>query len=70
MQQDLFNIYIKKTYIRQIKLGIRTNTDDIHGEIINKKVGLKSVEKLDQYLNRFRGIIKQILESIQCAHQW
>jgi len=26
-----------KTYIGKIKLGIRTNTDDIHGEIINKK---------------------------------
>ncbi len=50
-----------KTYIGQIKLGIRTNTDDIHGEIINQKSWPKiSAEKLDQYLNRFRGIIKQI----------
>ena len=50
-----------KSYIGQIKLGIRTNTDDIHGEIINQKSWPKiSHEKLDQYLNRFRGIIKQI----------
>ena len=26
-----------KTYIGEIKLGIRTNTDDIQGEIINQK---------------------------------
>ena len=32
-----------KTYIGKIKLGIRTDTDDIQGEIINKKIGLKSV---------------------------
>ncbi|MBO8206926.1 tRNA pseudouridine(55) synthase TruB [Prochlorococcus marinus XMU1406] len=50
-----------KTYIGQIKLGMRTNTDDIHGDIINQKSWPKiSDEKLDQYLNRFRGIIKQI----------
>ena len=49
-----------KTYIGQIKLGIRTNTDDIHGEIINQKSWPKiSDEKLDQYLNRFRGIINK-----------
>ena len=50
-----------KTYIGQIKLGIRTNTDDIHGEIINQKSWPTiSDEKLDQYLNNFRGLIKQI----------
>ncbi len=50
-----------KTYIGQIKLGIRTSTDDIHGEIINQKSWPRiSSEKLDQYLNKFRGIIKQI----------
>ena len=50
-----------KTYIGQIKLGIRTNTDDIYGEIIDQNDWPKiSDEKLDQYLNKFRGIIKQI----------
>jgi len=51
----------EKTYIGQIKLGIKTNTDDIHGDIINQKSWPKiSDKKLDQYLNKFRGIIKQI----------
>ncbi len=58
-----------KTYIGQIKLGIRTNTDDIHGEIINQKSWPKiNDEKLDQYLNRFRGIIKQIPPKVSSVH--
>ncbi len=58
-----------KTYIGQIKLGIRTNTDDIHGEIINQKSWPKiSDEKLDKYLNRFRGIIKQIPPKVSSVH--
>ncbi len=58
-----------KTYIGQIKLGIRTNTDDIHGEIINQKTWPKiSDEKLDQFLNRFRGIIKQIPPKVSSVH--
>ncbi len=58
-----------KTYIGQIKLGIRTNTDDIHGEIINQKSWPKmSDEKLDQYLNKFRGKIKQIPPKVSSVH--
>ncbi len=58
-----------KTYIGQIKLGIRTNTDDIQGEIISQKSWPKiSDEKLDQYLNRFRGIIKQIPPKVSSVH--
>jgi len=58
-----------KTYIGQIKLGVRTNTDDIHGEIINQKSWPKiSDEKLDQYLNRFRGIIKQMPPKVSSVH--
>jgi len=58
-----------KTYIGQIKLGIRTNTDDIHGEIINHKSWPKiSAEKLDHYLNGFRGIIKQIPPKVSSIH--
>ena len=58
-----------KTYIGQIKLGIRTNTDDIHGEIINQKSWPTiSDEKLDQYLNNFRGIIKQIPPKVSSVH--
>ncbi len=58
-----------KTYIGKIKLGIRTNTDDIHGEIINQKSWPKiSDEKLDRYLNRFRGIIQQIPPKVSSVH--
>jgi len=58
-----------KTYIGKIKLGIRTKTDDIHGEIINQKSWPKiSDEELDQYLNRFRGIIKQIPPKVSSVH--
>ena len=58
-----------KTYIGQIKLGIRTITDDIHGEIINQKVWPKlSDDKLNKYLNKFRGIIKQIPPKVSSVH--
>ena len=58
-----------KTYIGQIKLGIRTSTDDIHGTIINrKKWPAITNEQLDQYLNHFRGIIKQIPPKVSSVH--
>ena len=58
-----------KTYIGQIKLGIRTNTDDIHGKIINQKDWPKiSDTMLDQYLNKFRGIIQQIPPNVSSVH--
>ena len=58
-----------KTYIGKIKLGIKTNTDDIHGEIISQKDWPKiSDDKLDQYLNEFRGVIKQIPPKISSVH--
>ena len=58
-----------KTYIGQIKLGIRTNTDDIQGEIISQKSWPTiSDEKLDRHLNRFRGIIKQIPPKVSSVH--
>jgi len=58
-----------KTYIGKIKLGIRTKTDDIHGEIINQKSWPKITDdKLDRYLNRFRGIIRQIPPKVSSVH--
>ena len=58
-----------KTYIGQIKLGTRTNTDDIHGKIINQKAWPKiSYEKLDQYLSEFRGIIQQTPPRLSSVH--
>ena len=59
----------EKTYIGQIKLGIRTKTDDINGEIINQKSWPKiSDEKLDKYLDKFRGIIQQIPPKVSSVH--
>ena len=58
-----------KTYIGQIKLGIRTNTDDIYGEIINQKEWPKiSNERLNEYLNHFRGKIRQIPPKVSSVH--
>ena len=58
-----------KTYIGQIKLGIRTCTDDIHGKIINQKDWPKITKKeLDKYLNHFRGRIKQIPPKVSSVH--
>ena len=58
-----------KTYIGQIKLGIKTNTDDIHGEIINQKDWPKITHyQLDKYLDSFRGIIKQIPPKVSSIH--
>ena len=58
-----------KTYIGEIKLGVRTNTDDIHGNLINQKDWPKiSNEKLDKYLNHFRGIIKQTPPKVSSLH--
>ena len=58
-----------KTYIGKIQLGIRTKTDDIHGDIINQTSWPKiSHEKLEKYLNKFRGIIKQIPPKVSSIH--
>ena len=58
-----------KTYIGQIKLGIKTTTDDIHGKIINQKDWPKITnEQLDKYLNHFRGTIKQIPPKVSSIH--
>ena len=58
-----------KIYSGIIKLGIKTNTDDIHGEIMNTKNWPElSFEDLDQYLNSFRGIIKQVPPKVSSVH--
>ena len=59
----------EKTYIGQIKLGIRTSTDDIQGKIMNQKDWPKIThEQIDQYLNLFRGKIKQIPPKVSSVH--
>ena len=58
-----------KTYTGQIKLGFSTSTDDIHGKIINQKEWPKIThEQLEQYLNNFRGIIKQVPPKVSSVH--
>ena len=58
-----------KIYKGQIKLGIRTNTDDIQGKIINQKDWPKiTYDQLDQYLNHFRGKIRQIPPKVSSVH--
>ena len=58
-----------KTYIGQIQLGIRTKTDDMQGEILNKKEWpILSNNQLDNYLNNFRGIIQQVPPKVSSIH--
>ena len=51
-----------KTYIGQIKLGIRTKTDDIHGKIINQK-DLKNRIKNNTETLLIHGEADQIVSS-------
>ena len=59
----------KKIYIGVIKLGIQTNTDDIHGKIINNRnwPELNSAQ-LENYLDNFRGTIQQIPPKVSSVH--
>ena len=59
----------EKTYLGTIQLGIRTNTDDIHGEIIQrKKWPIIKKEELEKYLNLYRGTFKQIPPKVSSIH--
>lgn len=58
-----------KTYIGQIQLGIRTKTDDMQGEILNKKEWpILSNDQLNKYLNNFKGIIQQVPPKVSSVH--
>ncbi len=58
-----------KSYIGQIQLGIRTKTDDIQGEILNKKEWpILSNNQMNKYLNNFRGVIQQIPPKVSSIH--
>ena len=59
----------EKKYLGIIKLGIKTSTDDIHGEILNKKVLPKlSFKELDKILDHFRGTFQQIPPQVSSIH--
>ncbi len=49
-----------KTYVGIIQLGIRTNTNDLEGEIISKGSWPKlNIDSLENCLNTFEGVIEQ-----------
>ena len=59
----------EKSYIGIIQLGIKTTTDDIHGEIMKQKeVPKLTFDDLDDSLNSFRGIIQQIPPKVSSVH--
>ncbi len=59
----------EKSYIGIIQLGIKTTTDDIHGEIMKQKnVPILTFDDLDDNLNSFRGIIHQIPPKVSSVH--
>ncbi len=59
----------EKRYLGTIKLGLRTSTDDIYGEILSKKNWPKlSFDELDNNLNSFRGTFKQIPPQVSSVH--
>ena len=58
-----------KTYRGIIKLGITTDTDDIHGEIIHtKNWPVLNKGKLEKYLDSFRGTFKQVPPKLSSVH--
>ena len=59
----------EKCYLGEIKFGISTSTDDIHGEIISRKNWPQiSTKQLDNTLNLYRGDIKQIPPKVSSVH--
>ena len=59
----------EKCYLGEIKLGISTTTDDIHGEIINRKNWPQiSTKQLDNILNLYRGHLKQVPPKVSSVH--
>ena len=59
----------EKIYFGKIQLGMKTSTDDIHGEIIKtKNWPILSFEDMDKSLNDFRGIIQQVPPKVSSIH--
>ncbi len=59
----------EKSYRGIIQLGIKTTTDDIHGEIMEQKdIPNLTFDDLDDSLNSFRGIIQQIPPQVSSVH--
>ena len=59
----------EKSYIGIIQLGMKTTTDDIHGEILKQKdVPKLTFDDLDNTLNSFRGTFQQIPPQVSSVH--
>ena len=59
----------EKSYIGIIQLGIKTTTDDIHGEILRREgVPKLTFNDLDNRLNLFRGTFQQIPPQVSSVH--
>tara|TARA_Y100001978_G_scaffold117023_1_gene104392 strand:- start:17 stop:937 length:921 start_codon:yes stop_codon:yes gene_type:complete len=59
----------EKSYIGIIQLGIKTTTDDIHGEILKQKdIPKLTFDDLDDSLNSFRGTFQQIPPKVSSVH--
>lgn len=58
-----------KTYVATIKLGQKTNTLDLTGEVIEtKEVPILKKEKIIEVLNSFKGKIKQVPPMTSAIH--
>ena len=59
----------EKCYLGEIKLGISTSTDDIHGEIIKRRNWPQiSTKQLENTLNLYRGDLKQVPPKVSSVH--
>ena len=59
----------EKSYVGIIQLGIKTTTDDIQGEILQRKdVPKLTFDDLDNRLNSFRGTFQQIPPQVSSVH--
>jgi len=57
-----------KAYRAYLKLGVRTNTFDTEGEILEQNLVNLDVEQIKSYLNDFRGEIKQKPPMFSAVH--
>ena len=56
-----FLLSADKTYLAGLKLGIKTNSGDADGEVIQSRpVNVKNREQIEQILQRYKGDIEQI----------
>lgn len=59
----------RKHYVGQFRLGVRSNTDDIEGEIVaGGETGHVTREILDQVVARFAGVISQTPPQFSAVH--